>query len=157
MRSFIQIFILKLLTVISISNALQYLESSHPDHTRKSVVYSQALSSSWLCSFEEDFEGNKSNMSSWFLKPICSQCTLSVRPENIRKSCNFLICFQAVEKGCIGNKWVKEDTQRKSLIRKWLRISLIFLEKLNPGIRRKISLDIYILVLIALVKLYIPS
>ena len=118
MRSFIQIFILKLLTVISISNTLQYLESSHPDHTRKSVVYSQALSSSWLCSFEEDFEGNKSNMSSWFLKPICSQCTLSVCPENIRKSCSFLICFQAVEKGCIGNKWVKEDTQRKSLIRK---------------------------------------
>ena len=31
---------------------------------------------------------------------IVSKCTLSELPENIR-------CFQGVEKGCIGNKWVK--------------------------------------------------
>ena len=31
--------------------------------------------------------------------PICSQCTLSLLPENIW-------CFQVVEKGCIGEEWV---------------------------------------------------
>ena len=48
----------------------QYLEykSSHSDHTKKSTVYTQALHLSRLCSFEEDFECNKSNMRSGVLK-----------------------------------------------------------------------------------------
>ena len=38
---------------------------------------------------------------------LLSQCTLPLPPENIRKH-----CFQGVEKGCIGNKWVKKlDSQ----------------------------------------------
>ena len=44
------------------------MQSSHPDHTKKSIVYSQALRLSRLCSFEEDFERNKRNIGSWFLK-----------------------------------------------------------------------------------------
>ena len=48
----------------------QYLEytSSHPDHTKKSIVYSQLLRLSRLCSFEEDFERIKGNMRLWFLQ-----------------------------------------------------------------------------------------
>ena len=48
----------------------QYLEytSPHPDHTKKSTVYSQELRLSRLCSFEEDIVSKKSNMRSSFLK-----------------------------------------------------------------------------------------
>ena len=38
---------------------------------------------------------------------LCFQCTLFLPPQNI-KSRRVLWCFQGVEKGCIGNKWVKE-------------------------------------------------
>ena len=39
------------------------------------------------------------------IEPICSQFTLCLRPESIK---NHMVhwCFQGVEKGCIGNKWV---------------------------------------------------
>ena len=37
------------------------------------------------------------------VKTICSQCSLSLLPENIRKPYGFLI-FQGVEKGRIGNE-----------------------------------------------------
>ena len=40
--------------------------------------------------------------------PICSKCTLSLLPENIRKPFGS-VRFSGVEKGCIGNKWVKKN------------------------------------------------
>ena len=40
--------------------------------------------------------------------PIRSHWTLSLLPENVRKPNAFLM-FSGVEKGCIGDKWVKSE------------------------------------------------
>ena len=47
----------------------QYLHfsSAHPDHTKRSIVYSQALRVSRICSFEKDFKRHTTEMKSWFL------------------------------------------------------------------------------------------
>ena len=42
--------------------------SAHPYHTEKSVVFSQTLRISRLCSSEIDFENHKEEMKSWFRK-----------------------------------------------------------------------------------------
>ena len=39
---------------------------SHPEHTKKSVVYSQALRLSRICSEEKDFKKHIGEMKSWF-------------------------------------------------------------------------------------------
>ena len=46
----------------------QYLHynSSHPEHTKKSVVYNQALKLSCICSEEKDFGKHVCEMKSWF-------------------------------------------------------------------------------------------
>ena len=48
----------------------QYLhyKSSHPDHIKRSTVYSQTLRASRLCSFKEDFVDHSEKMKTWFLK-----------------------------------------------------------------------------------------
>ena len=48
----------------------QYLRyaSSHPEHTKRSVVFSQTLRISRLCSEENDFKNYRSQMKYWFLK-----------------------------------------------------------------------------------------
>ena len=48
----------------------QYLHfsSAHLNHTKRSVVFSQTLRISRLCSNESDFEQNKEKMRSWFVK-----------------------------------------------------------------------------------------
>ena len=40
--------------------------SSHPEHTKKSVVYSQALRLSQICSQEKDLKKHICEMKSWF-------------------------------------------------------------------------------------------
>ena len=40
--------------------------SSHPEHTRRSIVFSQALRISRICSYESDFVRHLGNMKSWF-------------------------------------------------------------------------------------------
>ena len=47
----------------------QYLHfsSAHPDRTKRSIVYSQALRVSRICSFEKDFKRHTTEMQSWFL------------------------------------------------------------------------------------------
>ena len=42
--------------------------SSHPEHTKRSVVFSQTLRISRLCFDENDFKNYRSQMKSWFLK-----------------------------------------------------------------------------------------
>ena len=55
---------------IKATDCHQYLEytSSNPEHTKKSIIYSQNLRLSWLCSFEQEFQGHKRNLRSWFVK-----------------------------------------------------------------------------------------
>ena len=43
----------------------------------------------------------------WTINPICSQSTLSLPPESIRKPVFW--CFQGVEKEYTENKWVKPN------------------------------------------------
>ena len=45
-----------------------HYSSDHPYHTEKSVVFSQNLRISRLCSSEKDFEDHKKEMKSWFRK-----------------------------------------------------------------------------------------
>ena len=49
---------------IKAADCHQYLEytSSHPEHTKKSIIYSQTLRLSRLCSFEQEFKGHKGNL-----------------------------------------------------------------------------------------------
>ena len=46
----------------------QYLHytSGHPNHTKQSIVYSQTLRLSRICSYKNDFEKNLEEMKSWF-------------------------------------------------------------------------------------------
>ena len=48
----------------------QYLHymSSHPEHTKRSIVYSQTLRINRLCSLETDFNAHKLRMKEWFIK-----------------------------------------------------------------------------------------
>ena len=48
----------------------QYLhyESCHPDHTKRSIVYSQALRLKRVCSRKSDFKEHSLNLRSWFLR-----------------------------------------------------------------------------------------
>ena len=50
----------------------QYLHfmSSHPNHTKRSIVYSQALRVSKICSRECDFRKHISEMKTWFLRRV---------------------------------------------------------------------------------------
>ena len=41
---------------------------SHPEHTKRSNVYSQTLCINRLCSLEKDFNYHKLNMKEWFIK-----------------------------------------------------------------------------------------
>ena len=46
---------------------LHYL-SSHPQHSKRSIIYSQTLHVNRLCSLEKDFNYHKLNMKEWFIK-----------------------------------------------------------------------------------------
>ena len=49
-------------------NQYLHFSSAHPNHTKCSVVFSQTLRMSRLCSKESDVEQNKEKMRSWFIK-----------------------------------------------------------------------------------------
>ena len=40
----------------------------HPEHTKRSIVYNQALRIKRVCSQESDFNEHSLNLRSWFLK-----------------------------------------------------------------------------------------
>ena len=42
--------------------------SGRPEHKKQSIVYSELLRVSWICSRENDFNRHKSNMKIWFQK-----------------------------------------------------------------------------------------
>ena len=45
-----------------------HYRSSHPDHIRRSIDYSQILQASCLSSFKEDFVDHSEKMKTWFSK-----------------------------------------------------------------------------------------
>ena len=55
---------------LKLTDCDQYLDYSlsHPNHIKRSIVYSQSLRYRRLCSFESDFLKNCSKIKSWFLK-----------------------------------------------------------------------------------------
>ena len=47
-------------------------------------------------------------------------------PENIRKPYVFILCFQGVEKGCIGKKWVKKMQFAKKMKRRKKQLAVLW-------------------------------
>ena len=43
-----------------------HYKSAHPDHTKRSIVFSQALRVSRICSNKTDFQRHLDDMESWF-------------------------------------------------------------------------------------------
>ena len=64
---------------------LHYL-SSHPKHTKRSIVYSQTLRVKRLCSLEEDFSYNKLNMKEWYIKKGYPESVIEKEMKKVRFS-----------------------------------------------------------------------
>ena len=67
----------------------QYLHytSSHPHHTKRSIVYSQALRVSRICSFEEDFKRHRNQMKLWFLNRGYPKRLIDTEVEKVKFPC----------------------------------------------------------------------
>ena len=78
----------------------QYLHysSGHPEYTKRSIVYSQLLHVSWICSHENDFNPHKSNMKIWFQKRGYPENII----ENEMKKVKFPSCNKAQRKNIKG-------------------------------------------------------
>ena len=61
-----------------------YFTSSLTEHTKKSVVHSQALKLSWVCSEEKDFEKHICEMKSWFSQRGCPQKLIETETSKVR-------------------------------------------------------------------------
>ena len=60
--------------------------SAHPNYTKQSLVFSQTLHSSRLCSSEENFIKHKANMKSRFLKREYSEKLISAKMDKVKFS-----------------------------------------------------------------------
>ena len=82
----------------------QYLHysSGHPEHTKRSIVYSQLLRVSRICSRENDFNRHKSNMKIWFQKRGYPEKII----ENEIKKVNFPSCNKVQRKKSKGIPFV---------------------------------------------------
>ena len=63
-----------------------YYLSAHPNHSKRSVVFSQALRISRLCSYEESFIKHKARMKSWFLKREYSEMLILAEMDEVKFS-----------------------------------------------------------------------
>ena len=63
-----------------------HFSSAHPDHTKRSIVYSQALRISRVCSFEEDFKRHTTRMKSWFLNRGYPSWLINKQMEKVKHS-----------------------------------------------------------------------
>ena len=63
-----------------------YFLPPHPYHTKRSVVFSQTLRISRLCSYEENFIKQKSNMTSWFFKRQYPERLISAEMDKVKFS-----------------------------------------------------------------------
>ena len=64
---------------------LHYL-SSHPEHTKRCIVYSQTLRVSRLCSLEKDFNYHNLNMEEWFIKRGYPESVIDKEMKKVRFS-----------------------------------------------------------------------
>ena len=89
---------------IKAADCHQYLHysSGHPEHTKRSIVYSQLLRVSRICSRENDFNRHKSNMKIWFQKRGYLQNII----ENEMKKVKFPSCNKAQRKNSKGIAFV---------------------------------------------------
>ena len=60
-----------------------HYKSSHPNHIKNSIPYSQALRISRLCSSQEDFSAHISNLKDWFLARDYPQKVVSEQIEKV--------------------------------------------------------------------------
>ena len=63
----------------------QYL-SSHPEHTERSIIYSQTLRVNRLCSLEKDFNYHKLNMKEWFIKRGYPESVIEIEMQKVHFS-----------------------------------------------------------------------
>ena len=79
----------------------QYLHytSSHPEHTKKSVRYSQALRLSRICSEEKDCEKHICEMKSWFSKRGYPQKVMKTKTSKIKFSGQRVFHRAKIKKG----------------------------------------------------------
>ena len=80
----------KIITDLYVKSAdcYQYLHylSAHPNHTKWSVVFSQTLFISMLCSYEGNYIKHQANMKSWFLKRNYPEKLISAEMDIIKFS-----------------------------------------------------------------------
>ena len=102
---------------IKSTNCHQHLDylSSHPSHSKRSIVYSQPLKATRLCSLESDFLKHCTNMKSWFLKKAIQKTWLIKRwkkgnfSENVNKKSKkpkvvpFLLSLNSLSRIIIDN------------------------------------------------------
>ena len=79
----------------------QYLHytSSHPEHTKKSVIYGQALRLNRICSEEKDFEKHICEMKSWFSQRGYPQKLIETETSKVKFSGQRVFHRTKVEKG----------------------------------------------------------
>ena len=67
------------------SDCHQYLhyKSSQPEHTKRSIVYSQTLMVKRICSQESDFKEHSSKLKSWFLKRGYPEKTIDTKIKKV--------------------------------------------------------------------------
>ena len=70
-----------------------HFNSFHPDHTKRSIIYSQALRLTKICTFENDFLWHRDEIKSWFQRGypedvINSEMKKVVFTRNFGKSSN---------------------------------------------------------------------
>ena len=65
---------------------LQSLHNSHPEHTKRSIVYSQTLRFNRLCSLEKDFNYHKLNIKKWFIKRGYPESVIKKEMKKVRFS-----------------------------------------------------------------------
>ena len=109
---------LKTTSHIKSTDRHQYLHyaSSHPEQTKRSVVFSQILRISRLCSAENDFKNYRSQMKSWFLKREYPEklienemrkvkfCKEEIKKAKVVKGITFVVTYQLKNLGRIINK-----------------------------------------------------
>ena len=64
-----------------------HYQSSNPHHTKRSIVYSQALRVSRICSFEEGFERHRNQMKLWFLSRGYPKRLIDTEVEKVKFLC----------------------------------------------------------------------